>query len=279
MNILINISEVAIITGDNTFSSRRDFFIEFWRKNAKDDYQKYISLTKFVKETDMDIIKKIAKSNNIELNSDLIKCSSTKNTTDLNIIKKEILKKVDNLNDIQKAEISKSINNVTNTKFGIKNENDVATLYNKLTGMTIIKDNKYHSVELARCKVLYGEGGGKNIDMCFLLGGKIDGICNENKCIIEIKNRIHKLFYKLRDYEKVQLMCYLFIFNLEKGHLVEAFKTKDRTDINIIELDFDHIYMNSIKSKLVKFIEYFVKFINNEDMKLNILNKNDEINF
>ena len=269
MNILINISEVAIITGHNKFKTKREFLIDFWKKNAKDDYEKFSSKTEFIKETDIDIIKKIAKENNIEILQDLKKCSLTKDTSSLNSIKKEIMKKVENLDDAKKMEITKSINNVTNTKFGIKNENDIATLYNKLTGLTIIKDNKYKKVEIG----LYD----KNI--CFYLGGKIDGLCVENGIIIEIKNRVNKLFYELRDYEKVQLMCYLYIFNAKKGHLVEAFKKKDGTDINVIELDYDESFMNYIKEKLIEFMNYFIKFLNDDNLKINILSNNNEIDF
>jgi len=216
----------------------------------------------------MDVIQKIAKANNIELSTDLAICVRTRNTCDLNAAKQEILKKFDKLDTSQKSEIKASINNVTNTKFGIKNEYDVAVLYNKLTGLTIIKDNKHRKIEIARCG-----------DMCFLLGGKIDGICSENGCIIEIKNRVNRIFYELRGYEKVQIMCYLFLLNSEKGQLVEAFKKKDGTDINIIDVNFDHIYMNSIKEKLMHFIAFFVKFMDNESMKINILTKDCEINF
>lgn len=268
MNVLINISEIAIITGDNPFKTRREFFIDFWRKNAKADYQKYSSMTEFVKETDMDVIHKIAKANNIDLGADLANCAASRNTTDLNSIKTEILKKIDKLDPVQKAEISASIKNVTNTKFGIKNEYDVAILYNKLTGLTIVKDNKYRKIELARCD-----------DMIFSLGGKIDGICAENGCIIEIKNRINRIFYELRGYEKVQIMCYLFLHSAEKGQLVEALKKKDGTDINVIDVEYDHIYMNGIKEKLIKFIAFFVKFMTSEKMKMDILQKSDDIDF
>jgi len=268
MNILINISEVAIITGDNAFKTRREFFIDFWRKNAKADYQKYSSMTEFVKDTDMEVIQKIAKANNIDLSADLANCAVSRNTTDLNSLKTEILKKVDKLDSVQKAEITASINNVTNTKFGIKNEYDIAILYNKLTGLTIVKDNRYRKIELARCG-----------DMCFSLGGKIDGICQENGCIIEIKNRVNRIFYELRGYEKVQIMCYLFLHSAEKGQLVEALKKKDGTDINVINVDFEHIYMNRIKERLIQFIAFFVKFMESEKMKIDILTKDCEIDF
>ena len=58
MDLLINISEIAIITGDNTFKTKREYLIDFWKKNLKDDFNKYKEITNFVKETDDDIIKR-----------------------------------------------------------------------------------------------------------------------------------------------------------------------------------------------------------------------------
>ena len=68
LNILLNISEIAIITGDNTFKSKRDYLLDFWKKNKKDDFSKYQKLAKFVsKDTDEEVIKKIAIKNNIDI--------------------------------------------------------------------------------------------------------------------------------------------------------------------------------------------------------------------
>ena len=74
-------------------------------------------------------------------------------------------------------------------------------------------------------------------------------------------------------------MCYMYLFGSLKGHLVEAHKKKDNTEINIIEVDFDKSYMQNILNKIIIFIEYFIKFINNHEMKINLLTKNDEIDF
>ena len=59
MNLLLNISEIAIITGDNPYKTKRDYLLDFWKKNAKNDYLKYQQLTKYTKVTDDDIINKI----------------------------------------------------------------------------------------------------------------------------------------------------------------------------------------------------------------------------
>lgn len=268
MNLLLNISEIAIITGDNTYKSKRDYLIDFWKKNNATDFEKYKKITDFTKETDEEIIKKITSKNNINITNDLKECANINDTAQLNLLKRKMVDQMDDLSENDKKELTKSIINLTNTKFGIKNENDVTKLYETMTGNNIIKDNKYHKTKLVELE-----------ELTIYIGGKIDGINSENGSIIEVKNRVNKLFYSLRDYEKVQITCYMFLFGSSKGHLVEAFRKKDGTDINIIEVDFDENYMSYIFGKIYMFGRYYSKFMKDEQLKIKILSCNDEINF
>lgn len=265
MNLLLNISEIAIITGDNPYKTKREYLIDFWKKNSKDDFDKYKKITEFIKETDEDIIHKITSKSNIDISLELKDCVKSKNVYELNNIKKNIFEKMENLTEIEKKEITKSITNVVNTNYGIKNENDVTKLYENLTGNIIIKDNKYRKIKIL-----------ENDQYNVYIGGKIDGINNQTNNIIEVKNRVKKLFYTLRDYEKVQIMCYMYLFNSKKGELVEAYKKKETT-INIIEVDFDKDYMQEIINKILFFIKFYINFLQDDQMKIDILTKCDEI--
>jgi hypothetical protein len=268
MDLLINISEIAIITGDNIYKTKREYLIDFWKKNFKDDFDKYKELTSFVKETDEDIITKISNNNKIDISYDLKNCIRSKNTEDLNVLKTVIFEKIENFKEEDKKDIRKSIINITNTNFGIKNENDVTKIYENITGNKILKDNKYHKIKIFQYDTF-------NV----YIGGKIDGISLDNSIIIEVKNRLYKLFYELRNYEKVQIMSYIYLFSLLKGHLVEAHKKKDETKINIIEVQFDSIYMDYIINKIYIFICFFNVFINDSKSKINLLKNNTEIDF
>jgi hypothetical protein len=268
MNLLINISQIAIITGDNIYQNKRDFLINYWEKFDKNDYEKFKNITNFSKNTDEEIIEKITKKNKIDIKVELEKSITLDNTNDLDSLKKSILNKIDNISIEDKNKISKSLQNITNTNFGTKNENDITSIYENMTGLKIIKDDKYRKKNII-----------KTNDFNISIGGKIDGINFETNCIIEIKNRVNKLFYSLRSYEKVQIICYMYLFNSFKGHLVEAYKKKDNTQINIIEVDFDNDYMNIIIEKIFKFGIFFNNFIKDDNIKLKILNSNDEIDF
>ena len=257
---LLNISEIAIITGDNKFKTRNEYLIDFWKKHNKDDFQKYQELTNFVKLSDEDKIKDITFKNNISIVDELKICENTTNITELNNIKKNIMKKVENLEESVKKEIVKSIDNVTNTNFGTRNETDVLKIYEELKGVSIVKDNIYRKKKIIETT---------NFSVC--IGGKIDGINNETETIIEIKNRMHKLFYDLREYEKVQLMCYMYLLNKKNGHLVEAIKKSTETTINIIEVEYDENYMNSILQKIEEFSLFYYEFQQNHEQKINLL--------
>jgi len=266
MELLFNISELAIVTGDNPYKTKRDYLIDFWKKHDKCDYEKHVKLANFVKEDDYDIINKITNSNGIDIKKELGASIKSKNTVELNEVKKEIFKKMEGLNEDIKKEITKSLNNVTNTKFGTSNEHDVTKLYAEMTGSSIIKDDKY------RKKIIYEHENFK-----IVIGGKIDGFNNENGSIIEIKNRIHKLFYTLRDYEKVQIMAYLHLFKANVGHLVEAHKKENNTLINIIEVEYDKEFMDYIFKHLLEFSIFFMNFLNDGNAKINLLQNKDEI--
>jgi hypothetical protein len=257
---VLNISEIAIITGDNTFKTRNEYLIEFWKKYNNDDFEKYKSITNFVKLKDEDKIKDISTKNNINLESELKNCEKTTNINDLNSLKKNIMKKVENLEESVKKEILKSIDNVTNTNFGTRNETDVLKIYEELKNVSVTKDNVYR-----KKKVI------ENMQFLVYIGGKIDGINDADGSIIEIKNRMHKLFYQLREYEKVQLMCYIYLRKQEKGYLVEALKKFAETSVNIIEVNYDDEYMMKILQKIEEFCLFYHDFIHNHEEKINLL--------
>ena len=81
MSINLNISEIAIITGDNKFKDINEYIITLWKKNFPDDFNKYSSSYK-IPEKEEDI-KKL-----------MITCTNNK----INI--EEEIKKVNNKNNI-----------------------------------------------------------------------------------------------------------------------------------------------------------------------------------
>ena len=243
MSINLNISEIAIITGDNKFKDLDEYILTLWKKNFPDDFNKY-SLVYKIPEKEEEI-KKINKTNNI---------------SELNENKKKLNDKINNIKDeTLKNEMKKCITNITNTNYGTSNENNILALCEQKFMTKIIKDDKY------KRKLIH------NGLFKWYIGGKIDGIDEKNN-IYEIKNRVSKLFYELRNYEKVQIMTYLFLHKSSKGYLIEALKNKGNNNMNVIIVDYDEKYFKeSILDKIIGFISFFEKLIGDEEFKINYL--------
>lgn len=80
------------------------------------------------------------------------------------------------------------------------------------------------------------------------IGGKHDGV-KEDGSIVEIKTRQYK-FLGVRDYERVQVHAYMFIFNTTKAQLVENFNGESKTH----DIEFDHMFWNQVEEKLHTFL-------------------------
>lgn len=59
------------------------------------------------------------------------------------------------------------------------------------------------------------------------IGGRVDGTSDGGKTVVEIKNRVAGLAYKLREYESFQLRAYLWIWGAPRGVLVERLEFAD----------------------------------------------------
>ena len=269
--IVICATDLAVITKHNPYKETDEIILKYWKRYFKDDYLKFIdyvnSKNKILKkeETDMETIKRISKENNVNVN--IFKCLKSQDVTELNENKDKIFKKIENkMSESDKALFSKSFNTITNTNFGIKYENKGGKLYEEKTNNKIIKDSTYFKKELFEIPNEF------NKTDIWMLGGKIDGILLPENTIIEIKNRVNHLFYKLRNYEKVQCYTYMFLLDSLKTELIEVLKKPNDNSINIIEIPFEEdFWENQIMVKLDEFINDFYDFLENSERKLKLI--------
>ena len=203
----------------------------------------------------------------------MYKCFKSNNVNDLNKDKAKVMKKIElSLPESKQNEFKKSFNTITNTNFGIKYENKGCDLYEAATKSTVVKTSKYYKTELFQIPNEYDK-----IDT-WGIGGKIDGILLPENKIVEIKNRVNKLFYCLRDYEKVQCFVYMFLLESETTDLVEVLKQKDDNSINIINVKFnEHFWEDEIMMRLEEFISDFYIFLEDPKKKMALIAESDEL--
>lgn len=101
------------------------------------------------------------------------------------------------------------------------------------------------------------------------IGGKIDAITEDRSLVLEIKNRIRRLFYRVPFYEIVQVQCYLHLLNVSRGAVVECLTTSpDNSHINIVSVRRDRDLWNEvIVPKALAFAATFVDIINSTSVQ------------
>jgi hypothetical protein len=208
--------------------------------------------------------KKITKKYNKNLEIDLEKCIDSKDVDKMMEKRKELMEVCKDMDDKDRKKIEENIINLTNTGFGTKNESRSVHVYTQMTGVPVMNISNFYK------RILMKSG-----DYNWYIGGKIDGIC-QDKTIIEVKNRMHKLFYNLREYEKIQTFSYMYILESNKSQLVETFMKGQQPEVNIIDIEFEQIYWDYIYHRITQFVEYFNEFMKNETLKKKLLSEGVE---
>ena len=269
-------SEVAIITGHNKYEK-----IDKVTHRLLAEYfpRKYNILVKKMKDEGVEIIpadktehlKKIIKDSNISgeskkvIEGTLKKTVDSKNSKEFRQNQENLIKKIENeivkqsgkpLSKEMKQTVKDTVKGSTNTNYGIKNENKGTLEYTKLTGNTVYNYNRFVKMPL------FDE---KKLELSVILGGRVDGVLLDDtgkiSRVVEVKNRTSRLFYNLRDYEKVQTMIYMKLFNLNSLDLIEILKKEnDSIESNIINISFDtEFWENEIYNKIKIYIADFLK--------------------
>lgn len=102
------------------------------------------------------------------------------------------------------------------TTFGNVKEHVALDHVRTLLGIEAIQDSTFYKQQGGTVR-LNGD------EVPWYIGGKIDAINPERSLVIEIKNRINRLFYKIPYHEQVQLQAYLELLQINHGVLCECY--------------------------------------------------------
>lgn len=97
----------------------------------------------------------------------------------------------------------------------------------------------------------------------WFVGGKIDAISNDGHLVIEIKNRVNRLFHRVPIYEQVQVQTYLELLDVHQGLLVECFKGDSgnvQTDCIAIARS-KRFWNEEVISKLTPFVTFLIALL------------------
>lgn len=140
----------------------------------------------------------------------------------------------------------KVIESISNRRYGTDKE-DTVVLRHTMDGSVIDKDSNFYKYPILVIK-----------DVHYQIIGRIDRIETNpdgERLIVEIKNRIHRLFLKLRDYERIQCLVYLqLVPNCTRCRLIESYGEK--THEEIVSNDED-LWETDLLPKLKEFCQAF----------------------
>lgn len=272
----LRVSEIPTLIGLNQYGSIKSSVLRLWKQADPGNY--YKTITAWVREGKIenplirqeDVVTHQSQKYGLgtQIKDKIHTCQQIDNTAQLYQQKEELVKLIQqqNMASNDQKQLIEAVKSLTQTRYGNKHENLAIDLYSQTVGQEVQDQQKKVFKMLAQSQ-----------NFRWNITGKVDGI-RPDKTLVEIKNRVHKLFNELKEYEHVQVQVYLHLLKLNQGDLVESIKEGDHRKINIITVPYDKKYWkNVVKLRLLKFIEFFNHFIMSPATQMMFLKESDPI--
>jgi len=164
-----------------------------------------------------------------------------------------------------KEKIIELLKTQVSTGHGLRTEDIVVAKVSREENIALMRDTELYSVPI----IDFTQSGGEEEDKSgreFVVRGKIDRLQVDEDgdlVLVEVKSRMNRLFYEVRDYEWVQVQVYLQMLpqQIKKAKLIEQYL--DETNSMYIERD-DDFWANEIEPALRKFCEELNTAMNGE---------------
>jgi hypothetical protein len=161
--------------------------------------------------------------------------------------------------------VDDALRKTTYTTYGNAQEEKVFNYIRDVLKIDVVEDPTFYKSQAGTIENEYGS-------FPWFVGGKIDGITRDKTTLVEIKNRVNRLFRKLPPYEVVQVQMYLQLLGLDKAILVECMKTKEANvmheDVNVISVNKDDVLWDmDILPRLEGFVDFITKLIHDEKLQ------------
>lgn len=267
--INISVTELPVICGMNPYENIKKIIVKHWKSLDLEMYNFMLEagFNKPLTNNNEKIEHYTKKYKLNTLAEDAKNCSSSTNAKDLQQSKNDIISKIEsdiNIPAGEKEDLKKQIDSLVYTRYGSKKESDAMDIYSETYEVKVISKQKC-------IRKLFSTGG----NVSWYIIGKLDGITEDGNTIVEIKNRTKALFKMVVDYEKVQMMTYMKLFQKQKCNLVECLDSQKGKILNVIELKYDENFWNIIDLSLTKYIKFIANFMQNQDEMTKLLTTPD----
>jgi len=262
-------SQGAACIGDNKHKKICDAVGVFWKRAHLPSYE--AAMKRNVIMTADEIIVRLEK--NHPKIADIMKVAGNEEQTSTDVAKKysklsSEFAKYANLNYISHelyGVVDDAIRKTTYITYGNAQESKVFDYIRNTLGIDVVEDPSFYKSHQGIIENEYGS-------FPWFIGGKIDGITADRKTLVEIKNRVNRLFKVIPQYEFIQVQMYLQLLDLDKAFLVECLKTKEhsvlREDVNVISVNRDSVnWETNVAPRIEGFIDFVIKLIHDEELQ------------
>ncbi|AGE49034.1 hypothetical protein ATCVBr0604L_064R [Acanthocystis turfacea Chlorella virus Br0604L] len=252
-------SQAAACIGENRYKKIAEAVETFWSRADAESYRKAMHRNDLL--TNDEIVEKVEKSHPTV--ATLLSIASREEHTST-----EVSEKYAKLSsDFEKyagdhrfsgevaAMVDDALRKSAYTSYGNVAESEVFRYIRDVLKVDIVEDSTFYNKPLGEVETPYGS-------FKYFIGGKIDGITRDGKTLVEIKNRVNRLFGRPPVYENIQIQTYLHLLDIDKAFLVECLKSKNGNsvseNVNCISINRDRAYF---EMEVIPRIEGFVNLI------------------
>ena len=254
MSIKLYASSFAGFIGKNPYVKQHEVFEKTWQKFSPDTYFAAVKRNHHV--TDQECLQSLrhtipevevalhsAESSTVTTSATLVAENQHALTEELTV----------DLTSHEKKLVCDEIRKQLFTRYGTAKERSVVSILEKEMGMAFAK-----GIEHVTYTKTYMTANGTP----WTLAGKIDALTTDAKTILEVKNRVKRLFMHATDYERIQVECYLrMVGTAQNALLVEAFSVNGTTTLNIIPVDRDDVCWSEWHRTAEMYIDYLNRLV------------------
>lgn len=246
--VVLYASQIAACIGYNKHKTPAESLESMWERMYPESYKAALCRTGMTTEADR--IDSIASENTLVakmIQDSLLPCSDSAEVSMKYDATSKLIKGLDVDQDDQEL-IDAAIKRNLYTNYGTASEHHALVQIRESLLIDAYPDDMFYQLPIAEVN---------GIQLC--IGGKIDAITKDRSMVVEIKNRIRRLFHKIPFYEIVQVQCYLQLLNVSKGIVVECLHAQEPTaEFNVIPVARDTTLWNTtIVPKMKEYIKMF----------------------
>ncbi len=256
-SIILYASQIAACIGCNRHKKPAEAMEAMWERISPDSYRNALQRTGST--TDMDRVHSLAE--NVDTVKSIIEesnqtCVHSQDVAVRYDAASRAIFKLPNLDSEDKKVIDSTVKRNLYTNYGTASEHRALVKVRETLGINARPDDTFYKAHVA------------DVDgVALWVGGKIDAI-TEERLVIEIKNRIRRLFYKVPFYEVVQLQTYLHLLDVSRGAIVECLTTPSDTKINIVPIRRDKdLWAETIVPKMKAYVRVLVDLLTNKEFQ------------